>query len=282
MNIKTVQISVTLGSDTYASGDNTKIYEGYAVSANITKPGLPEKNKATVKINGLGLSDMEKITTLAFEPLKTQRNLLTIRAGDKGGSLGLAFQGEITSAYADFNTAPDITMNIEAQTGSFPALIPSPQEASRGEAQAASLLEKYAGEAGYSFKNEGVSGSIKNVVLNGSPMEKMRDVADQMGIELIVDDDTVIAVPNGGNRSGNAPLLSAQSGLIGYPTFTQDGISVKAFYDPSFTLGGLVRVESIVPRATGTWKISKLTHSLEAYKTGGAWNTQIEATFYGK
>lgn len=282
MKIKTIEIGVTLGGGSFGSGGNTKTYEGFATSVNVTKPGLPEKNKATVKISGLSLADMSKMTTLAFAPLKTQKNLLRIRAGEKGGSLGLVFEGEITTAYADFNTAPDVTMNIEAQSGSYPALIPLKQEAVQGEASAADLISKYAGEVGYSFRNEGVSSSVKNIVLNGSPVEKMRDVADQVGIEMIIDDGAVVIMPAGKARSGNAVLLKDTSGLVGYPTFTQDGISLKAFFNPSFQQNGLVKVESIVPKASGTWKISKLTHNLEAYKPGGGqWISQIEGVSYG-
>lgn len=276
MDIKDILITVTLGSGSFGSGGNSKTFSGFATSANITKPGLPEKNKAVIKITGLSMGDMAKITTLAFEPQKINKNILTVSAEG-----GVVFQGDITTAFADFNTSPDITMNIEAQTGSYASLIPSKQEAARGEAKAAALIEKFAIEAGYAFRNEGVTGSVKNVVLNGSPVEKMKDIADQMGIELLIDDDTVIIIPAGGVRGGNAVLLSAKSGLVGYPTFTQDGISLKAFYNASFKLGGLVKVESMVPKATGTWKISKLTHILEANKpSGGQWITQIEGVMY--
>lgn len=281
MKIKSVQIMVTLGSGSFGTGGNTKTFEGFAVSASVTKPGLPEKNKAVVKISGLSMDDMTKITTLAFSPQKIKDNILIIKAGNLGESLSIVFQGEITTAFADFNTAPEITMNIEAQTGAYASLIPLNQEAVRGEAQAAALIQKYAIEAGYAFRNEGVTGAVKNAVLNGSPIEKMKDVANQMGIELLIDDDTVIIMPPEKERSGNAVLLSAKSGLVGYPTFTQDGISIKAFYDPSFQLGGLVSVESAVPRASGTWKISKLTHTLEAYKPGAQWLSQIEGVYHG-
>lgn len=281
MKIKTIQVCVTLSSGGFETGGNTKTFEGFAVSVNVTKPGLPEKNKASVKITGLSMDDMTKMTTLAFSPQKIQNNILQIKAGEQGGSLGLVFEGEITTAYADFNTAPEITMNIEAQSGAYPALIPSKQEAVNGEAAAADLIQKYAAEAGYGFRNEGVSGSVKNAVLNGTPIEKMKDVANQMGIELIIDDGTVFIMPPEKARSGNAVLLKADSGLVGYPTFNQDGISIKAFYNPSFQLGGLVSVESIVPKASGTWKISKLTHNLEAYKPGAQWISQIEGVYYG-
>jgi hypothetical protein len=275
--IKTLRIAVVLGEGTFSGHGNTKIIEGLGTDVSISKPGPPEKNKATVKIAGLKIEDMAEMTTLAFKPLKTLKNLVTIQAGDFGASdLPVAFTGEIVSAYADFNQAPDALFAIEAQTGSYPALVPSPQETVRGQADAASLIAKYAKEIGYAFKNEGVSASVKNAVLNGSPIEKIRAVANQIGCELLIDDSMVVIMPSGGARSGNAVYLSKESGMLGYPTFTSDGLQIKALYNPEFKIGGLVEVKSIVPRSSGVWKVTKLDHSLVAHKPGGgAWSSTL-------
>jgi hypothetical protein len=41
-------------------------------------------------------------------------------------------------------------------------------------------------------------------------------------------------------------------------------------------LGGQIRIESIVPKATGYWKITKLTHSLSAYSQNMDWTSNID------
>lgn len=81
-----------------------------------------------------------------------------------------------------------------------------------------------------------------------------------------------------GKPRGDAVLLTANSGMIGYPSFTQDGITATCFYDPRLKLGGQVKIESIVPRATGYWKITKLSHDLAAY-TNGRWVSKIDGTY---
>ena len=77
---------------------------------------------------------------------------------------------------------------------------------------------------------------------------------------------------------GDAVLLKADSGLIGYPSFTQDGITCTCFYNSRLKLGGQIKIESIVPRATGYWKITKLSHELAAY-TEGRWMSKIDGTY---
>ena len=279
-SIKTIQIAVTLGKGSFSEGGNTKTIEGLACEASIQKPGLPEKNSATVKIWGLKYEDMAELTMLAFKPLESQHNLIAVKAGEQGGSLALVFQGEVTSAYADFNAAPDVCMEFEADSGSYPQQIAAPVATVKGEAKADQLFAQYAKEAGYTYRNEGVTGSVQNAWFPGSPVDKMAKLARDIGCELLIDDGEVIVLPAGQARKGNAVLLAKDTGLIGYPTFTQDGISCRCLFNPDLVYGGLIKVESIVPRASGAWKITKLTHSISAYVPGGGnWESQIEASY---
>lgn len=279
-SIKTIEISITLGKGSFSEGGNTKIIEGLACDVSVQKPGLPEKNSAAVKIWGLKYEDMAQMTMLSFKPLESQHNLISIKAGEKGGSLALVFQGEITSAFADFNAAPDVCMDFEADSGSYPQQISSPVVTVKGEAEADKLFSQFAGEAGYTYKNEGVTSSVKNAWFPGSPIYKMSKLARDVGCELIIDDGAVVVMPAGQAREGNAVLLTKETGLIGYPTFNQDGISCRCIFNPDLIYGGLIKVESIVPKATGVWCITKLTHHLTAYIPGGGdLESQIEASY---
>jgi hypothetical protein len=38
-----------------------------------------------------------------------------------------------------------------------------------------------------------------------------------------------------------------------------------------------VKIESIVPKASGYWKITKLTHSLSAYTSSSEWVSSFDA-----
>lgn len=279
-NIKTIRLAVTLGKGNFSEGGNTKLIEGLACDVSVIKPGLPEKNSATVKVWGLKYEDMAQLTMLAFKPLESHQNLISIEAGEKGGSLSLIFQGEVTSAFADFNAAPDPCMQFEADSGSYPQQIASPVTTVQGDAQADKLFAQFAAQAGYSYKNEGVTASVQNAWFPGSPIDKMTKLARDIGCELLIDDGAVIVMPAGQARDGNTVLLTKDTGLIGYPTFNQDGISCRCIFTPDLTYGGLIKVESVVPRASGVWRITKLTHDLSAYKPGGGnWESRVEASY---
>jgi hypothetical protein len=269
--IKTLRLTIT-------QDGTAKTYEGFASEVNITKPGLPEKNSAKVKIWGLKYEDMANLTMLAFRPLEARPNLLEVEAGDQGGRLAMIFRGEITAASADFNASPDVTMNFEADSGSYPQKIAAPVLTVAGEVKAADLFAKFAAEAGYEYKNEGLTASLKNAWFPGSPVEKARKLARDIGCELIIDDGAMITLPAGGARPGQGVLLNKESGLIGYPTFSQQGIVCRCLFNPDLVYGGIIKVESLVPKATGQWKITKLTHDLSANKPGN-WESKIEAAY---
>ena len=170
---KVLEIELILSSGDFGGG-NTKTIRGLACEANIEKPGGAEKNSAKVKIWGLPYADLETLTMLSFRPMESQKNLISIRAGDEGQTLSQAFAGEITSGFADFNSAPDVVMQLEADSGFYPARIAAPPLSVNGQAPAADLVAQQAQAAGYSFRNEGVTASVNNAVFNGSPIEKAR------------------------------------------------------------------------------------------------------------
>ena len=274
---KQIRIGLALYKD---EQKRTLVYEGVETHVSIEKPGEPDQNKATVEMYNLTMDAMRDMTTLSFRPLQTKKNLIVIFAGDETEGMSQCFAGEIDTAYADFSGAPTIKMHIEAAAGSYPSLKASPPIAVKGSQSAASLIEQFAKESGYTFLNNGVSASVKNAVLNGSPVQKMRAVAGMVGCELLIDDNVVKIQPyDKGLDEGNAVLMSKDSGMLGYPTFTSEGISLKCLYNPDLQLGGMIEVDTVVPGAKGTWKITKLSHSLVANATSpGDWFSSIEAS----
>ena len=274
---KQIRIGLALYKD---EQKRTLVYEGVETHVSIEKPGEPDQNKATVELYNISMDAMRDMTTLSFKPLQTKKNLIVIYAGDETEGMNLCFAGEIDTAYADFSGAPTIKMHIEAAAGSYPSLKASPPIAVKGSQSAASLIEQFAKESGYTFLNNGVTSSVKNAVLNGSPIQKARTVAGMVGCELIIDDNQIKIQPyDKGLDQGNAVLMSKDSGMLGYPTFTSEGISLKCLYNPDLQLGGMIEVKSIVPGAEGKWKITKLSHSLVANSNAPAdWFSSIEAS----
>lgn len=279
-SLKTIQITITLGKGKFSSGGNVKVIEGLACDVSVIKPGGLEKNSANVRIWGLNYNTMAELTMLSFMPLESNHNLITIEAADQGKPFAMVFHGEIISAFADFNQAPSPVMQLEADSGGYAQQIPMPVQTVRGTVEADQLFSQFATAAGYTYRNEGVTTTVSNAWYPGSPIDKMNKLAKDIGCDLIIDDGMIIVMPAGKPRAGNAVLLSKDTGMIGYPTFNQNGITCRCIFNPNLSYGGLVKVESIVPRAEGIWRIVKLTHAISAYiPNGGNWESLIEAVF---
>lgn len=282
---KSIRVQITLGKGAFpGSKDNTYVVEGLGTTVEVEKNGLPDLNKAKISIANMSYDKMEQLTMLAFKPMRRAKNVVAVFAGEEGTQLDRVFVGEVISAFADYSNAPDIQFQIEAKSGSHPLQIVAAPVSVNGQTSAAELIQRFAKEMGYSFKNNGVTAQIRNSIFNGSPLEKAKAVADQCGFDILCDDGEIVIMPRRTARKANVvPLLSAESGLIGYPTFTAKGIQLTAFFNPAFQLKGLIRVESIVPRATGTWRITKLSHSLSAFRTDSEdWYSSIEAQWVAK
>ena len=275
---KIIETRITLRAGDFGGKGNTKVINGLATKVKIEKTGPPDFNKATIEICGLKYEDIEPLSTLSFKPLTTAKNVIEIHAGNEKDGLSLAFQGEITTASADFNGAPDVWMKFEAITGYYGEVTAQGPSAIKGSQSASSFIEQQAKNMGYSFRDDGVTTQLKNAVFNGSPMEQARAAARQVGAELFLDDGVLILSPSGGGKQGNAVKLSKTTGMLGYPILNNEGVEIKALYNPAFKLGGLIEVESIVPKASGTWRIIKLSHELHAFCVGGGpWESKITA-----
>lgn len=273
---KIIETRLTLAQGSFGDNGATKIIRGLATEVTIEKVGLPGRNKASVRIYGLTKDDMVMLSRQSFRPLESEKNLIAIWAGDEN-DMTQVFAGEINQVQADLNSAPDIVFEIKAQSGYYPSLMAEGPETWRGQVPAADIIGQLTERIGYAFSNKGVSVSLRNPRLEGSPLEKIISAGKQAGIDLVVDDNEIIALPPEKPREEEAVPVSKDTGLIGYPTFDGANLSIKSIFNPRFRFDGLIEVESEVEAPNKIWRITRLTHSLAAFKTGGPWMSDITA-----
>ncbi len=270
-SLKQIEIIISL------SDSKTYSFNNHPISIKVEKVGIPDKNKAFVTLYGLDLATMDKLTTLAYKPLENQNNKIEIKAGDENG-LDKIFSGEISMAYADFNSSPNVAFHIKAMTGLIPSITSNPATSKEGVISISSIIQDISKDLGYTFINEGIEGVISNPYLTGSPFEQLIQLANIYAFELLIDDDEVIIIPKNKIRKNTKIYLSRETGMINYPSFTNDGISIRTIFNPKVIYSGQIEIESIVPKSTGVWKVSKITHLLSCnLSTNMLWETQLEA-----
>lgn len=277
---KTLQIVMAMAEGVFDNGANQITVEGLPTVVDIQKQGGDERPSCEVTISNLNIDVVKKLTTLSFRPLQRFKNQITVNAGEVGKQLQTIFVGDFENAYGSFQNAPAMELVVKAISAQHGALTASPATSVDGAEQVSYLMEQWAKESGCTLENNGVNASVKNTVYTGSPIDKAKALAREVGIELIIDDNKFVIMPKGKAIDGNAVLIDKEHGLLGYPEFSNDGIEFTAIFDPNFRIGGLVKVQSIVPRASGIWKITKISTRLEAYvPNGGSWESSISATW---
>jgi hypothetical protein len=197
-------------------------------------------------------------------------------ASSGGQTPALVFSGVIVQAWADFQGAPDVSFEVQAQTGMADAIQSVSPISHQGGADVVSMLSALATQMGLAFENNGVSGVVlNNPYYPGTALQQAQAIRQHANINMVIDDTTMAIWPIGGSRGGQIPLISAKTGMIGYPKYTANGLDLDIEYNPSIQFGGKVSVQSSLTQMNGTWQVYGLTHDLEANLPGGRWFSSV-------
>jgi len=245
-------------------------------------------------IYGMTLSHMNQLSTLGWVGQKPGADQIKVYAGESSvpqGAAGfpapqnmtLVYQGTIWQAVSDFQGGPNLPFHVIAHGGSREdALNVKPTSVNNKSADVAQLMNQIAGQMGVQFENNGVSVKIAYPYLPGSPRAQALALAEHAGINWTLDRGVLAIWPKTGSRSGATPLISPQTGMVGYPSQSSVGIKVRTLFNNDLRIGGQVQIQSSITPANGTWTISKIEHNLQCLTPNGEWFTTIEAWDPGK
>ena len=246
-------------------------------------------------------------TRAAKSPVSTiRRNIITVSAGDTQSGLGTVFTGNILESWPNMDGAPEVFLDISAQTGVIDALRPIPPTSYTGPTDVAVIIAALAQQMNLGFINNGVSVILPTPYYPGSARDQAIAAAQAANINITWDDgstilqggtannptvptgtDTgsgtskIIIWPKGGTIGGQVPLIAPDTGMIGYPTVTQASIIVQCIYNPNLAFGGSFQCQSSLTIANGTWGIISLIHELESELPNGKWFSRVEGFTLG-
>lgn len=281
-NKKQLRVVVTLGTKTFGSeGFDRIILEGFRASVTIDKAGGVQMGTLRAKIYGVKQQDMNSITTLQWKPGTMIPNTVEVFAIDGTATPTRVFAGNIVNAWADYQGMPDVFLHIQAQSAYFDQLKSIEPKSFKGTVDVSAVMKQIADGMGLKFENNGVDVKLSDVYLPSTATEQMRELAKAAGIDVYLDDDILSITKRYAPRAGDIPLISPQTGLVGYPTFDGIGVNFKSLFNPSVTFGGRVKLETDVEQAKGEWIVTSVAHQLESEKPGGAWFTMIRGNLNG-
>lgn len=289
-----LDVTITLGEGEFGgTGSNSVKLSGLRALATIQRRGPPSFSSAEVRVFGVPPSIMNKVSTLGV-PLTIIRanNTITIEAGDTKNGMAVVFRGTIYNSWQNLDSQPETFLNVVSLTGLVDAMKPVAPISYTGTADVATIMQGLATQMGRTFENNGVQVQLSNPYFPGTALEQAQAVARAANIEMLDDGDGgVLAIwPKNKTRGGTAPLISVDTGMVGYPRFRDFGMDVRCLFNPSIRFGGKVVVRSSIGDSTlnvpteggtfqqhqaagpnGEWYVNLLTYELSAQVPNGPW-----------
>ena len=190
--------------------------------------------------------------------------------------------------------APKTCLTITANSGLVEAVAPAPPSSYPGTGDVATIMQTLATAMNLSFTNFGVTTKLQNPYFYGSYYNQAKACVDHALCEWNnCDNGEVVIWPRGGNRGGQIPLVSPDTGLVNYPAYTASGLLLTVLFNPSINIGNLIKVQSslnikksdsnaqFLPdrgnSVNGTWYVNAIDHVLEANVFNGQWFSIIQA-----
>lgn len=289
-----IDVQFTLASGTFADGSDSVTLSGLRVSSRIINAGGYSTGELEMEVYGMPLQLMNKLSTLGMVVQENPRNVVTVTAGNRVTGMGIVFIGNVMNAWADFQNAPEVPFRVSAKVLAAAASIPQSPSSFNGSTDVATILSGLATAQNLRFENNGVSQQLSKPYLWGSARQQMISAIQHAGIESNMGEGGTLAIwPKSGSRGGQIPLISPDTGMIGYPSYTAQGIMVRALYSPSIglgapgpttgtsggapQLGGLIQIKSSLDPANQQWKVYGLDHTLESQVPHGQWFSTIKA-----
>jgi len=119
------------------------------------------------------------------------------------------------------------------------------------------------------------NGLPRGRVFCGNTRDALNDLARANQADWSIQDGELLMLPVQQALSDEAVLLSEDTGMIGAPEASDDGLIVTALLNPAIRIGGLVRVQSMTESFNGDYKVVSVSHRGDAY--GDEWLTTLTA-----
>lgn len=111
-------------------------------------------------------------------------------------------------------------------------------------------------------------------VFYGRPSEFMREQADNTGCTWSIQDGRILMLKRSELLPGTAVLLTPNTGLIGTPQKTEDGLTGTCLLNPKLRIGAALKIESgISPDINGEYRIISFKQKGDTH--GNDWYTEF-------
>ncbi len=295
---KVIDVTIALGKGQFGNQPNSDVVtlHGYRVVLNMTAYFGSTQGQLQCKVYGLPLDMMAQLTTIG--PINGQiraANKISISVGDVDNALTTIFNGTIYTAWADLQESPNACLNVISLSPGDIAITPVGATSFKGPQSVETICTQIINNINsacpgqqMTLVNNGVDVHLSDVYLPGAGLNQIKLLAQAGKFSYRIDStgsggmssNTLVISPNG--QYTNDPVITltphSDPGLVGYPTFSSDGVIVKSTFANIRQSQKVLIRDSIITQANDSWQAQNITHQLESERPGGAWFTQFLGT----
>lgn len=277
---RAITVTITLGGG--AKGETvtgTYKLEGYRVECAIVNHGGYSMGNLQCRIYGLKQSQINHLTSTGIIlNSRIAANSIRIDAGNEGSQLTTVYDGNIKWSWGDFQAAPDVCLNVLAFTGGGYQVKPAPIYSTTGNTSAAEAFKHLANLAGFGFVNEGVNVTLPPLYLTGSVLDQIKQLRETVRCNAELQGRNILYIwPLNGHVSEYMPIISPDSNMVGYPSFSSSRIDVRTEFMPRVLVGSHVQIDNDMLGATvnGVWQVKAVSHNIACQAPNGPWFTNL-------
>ena len=254
-----------------------KSYDGLAMTASGCKYANANQNECEVKLFNLDKATRDFILTETspFNANRTPKRFI-VEAGRVSYGLSRIFAGVISSAVP--SQPPDIAVTLKALTGNDQKgnIVARNQP---GQTTLKNIAQSVAKDLSLSLLFQAQDKQIANYNFTGGSLKQVDKLGEVGNVNAFVDDDSLIVKDSGRALVNTVRVLNIDTGLIGIPEITEQGIKCKFLLDNTTTLGGTLRIQSkIYPAVNGDYVIYKLGFDIASRDTQFYWIAEAKRT----
>lgn len=234
-------------------------YEGLRVKATGSKHADPTQNECTVTMTGLSKDVRDSLISATA----TNTRRLIVEAGRVSTGTHQIFVGDIYEG--EPSSPPDVDVVLKAKTGNGMAGKISVQS---GQAiqPLSNIARSIATDLGVGLDFQASDKNIANYSYAGNAIKQVLRLQDAGGVQAFIDDRTLVVKDAGKALRGRTRIVSMNTGMVGIPKRTEEGMEVTYLVDGPSDLGGTLELISLFnPTLNGSYTINQLKFDISSH-----------------
>lgn len=263
IDLRRIRVSIELD-------DEVKIYEGsgngFYIHAKGTKYANPLQNSCEVTIIGMKKETRDFLLseTSPFNANKKTKRIV-LEVGRQSTDLFQLFVGDITDC--KMGNAPDLAITIKAKTNNANNV--KVVSFSGGDLiSTKDIAQKVATDSKLKLDYQAEPKQVSSYSYSGSLAGMMRSLSDATGSSVFIDDETLFIKDKEEPLKNKKRILNMNSGMVGMPSYTKQGLQVTYLITGESELGGQLEVQSKFNETlNGNYIIDQLQYEVSTHDT---------------